>query len=174
MEVKSKPDITAVSRLLEEYTAKVFSAVDQPVDMKDGILVERSRAALILIASSAPLLMVLSAKAIGAEIEYLFPDLWITFSLIVLVILSIFAFEYRRTRYQLTRSSHYHIRAISVTLHRVVQYADEIVEHISMEPTQKLELGLRIAEAEGALRYASVILDEPIVEFENHDMPDVW
>lgn len=173
MEVKSKPDFTAVSDLLAEYTEKVFAAAaDKPISSQKGVFVRWWMVVSIIVLGMTP-----AAILILSEIRVLTApsslELIIAVGLVGFGVPLFFFQEYMRTRSKHEKYTRYHLRALSVTLHRVVQYADEILEHMSMEPAHELELGLRIAEAEGALRHASVILDEPIVEFENHDMPDV-
>jgi hypothetical protein len=173
MEVKSKPDFGAVSDLLVEYTTKVFSAASQkPIYSQNGVFVRWWMALFMVFLAMTPVALLILSE-IGVLTGYSTPELIVAVGLAGLGVPTYFFQEYIRTRSKREKYSRYHLRALSVTLHRVVQYADEILEHMSMEPAQKLELGLRIAEAEGALRHASVILDEAIVEFESHDVPDI-
>ena len=57
------------------------------------------------------------------------------------------------------QAAEYRIRTLSTTLRRVVDYADALAENTDLHRTDDLELNLRIADANGALHHADIILD---------------
>lgn len=174
METKAEAANERVAALLSEYADKVYASVsriEKNSQEKKSIrlLVVAITSITVVLPLFGPRIMENSGIGPGsASVEWLvLVALCFTFAAFGTYLIYRYVSHFRGGNIERFRA-----KATSLKLARLVRYADQMVEHRELHPVEKLELSLRIAEAEAILQESERVLNFSIREHQYQEFGD--